>query len=85
MHALIKPEEEGRLRLSDFKKNRKAASIFFSVLLSLTKFIAYEQRDPFASRQEQIDNPDLSEWDRFCDFEYLRLADEEKQQNVISS
>ncbi len=64
----------GGFTLSDLKQRRKQSSIFFSILLSLNKFIAYEQRDPFAQKQDQIQNPDLSDWDRFCLHEYVRLA-----------
>lgn len=46
--------------------------------------MAYEQRDPFFIRNEIVEHPDYSEWDRFAQTEYQRLAmEEENQENVI--
>jgi len=77
MNDMIFPKVEGQFRLSDFKRRRKFAGTFFSVFLSLNKFLAFEHRDPFSIKQEQLDNPGSSDWDRFCASEYLRLAAEE--------
>ena len=75
MNDLIKPEWEGQFRLENFKRRRKQnAGVFFSILLSLNKFMAYEQRDPFQIKQDLMNNPDLTDWDRFCLGEYVRLA-----------
>jgi serine/threonine-protein phosphatase 2A regulatory subunit B'' len=75
MNDLISPAREGQFRLSDFVRRRKNnAGVFFSVLLSLSKFMQYEQRDPFQLKQDQLNNPDFSDWDRFCLGEYVRLA-----------
>ena len=30
----------------------------------LRRFLAYEQRDPFAQKQDHVENPDYSDWDR---------------------
>ncbi len=75
MNDLVCPAREGQFRLSEFVKRRKNnAGVFFSILLSLNKFMQYEQRDPFQLKQDQINNPDLTDWDRFCLGEYVRLA-----------
>jgi serine/threonine-protein phosphatase 2A regulatory subunit B'' len=75
LNDLISPEREGQFRLSEFVKRRKNnAGVFFSILLSLNKFMQYEQRDPFQLKQEQLNNPELTDWDRFCLAEYVRLA-----------
>jgi serine/threonine-protein phosphatase 2A regulatory subunit B'' len=75
LNDLIRPAKFGQFCISDFLKRRKNnAGVFFSILLSLNKFMAYEQRDPFAIKQDQLNNPDLSDWDRFCAGEYVRLA-----------
>ena len=87
MCDLFVPAKEGYFRLSDFKRNRKQAGIFFSILLSLNKFLGYEQRDPFIIKQDQIDYPDYSDWDRYCAQEYYRLSmedgDEEEDESMI--
>ena len=75
MNDLLRPEREGQFRIAEFRRRRKQhAGVFFSILLSLNKFMLYEQRDPFQQKQEQINNPDFTDWDRFCLGEYVRLA-----------
>ena len=75
MNDLIRPKSVGQFRIGDFFTRRKNNSgVFFSILLSLNKFMAYEQRDPFQIKQDLINNPDLTDWDRFCVGEYVRLA-----------
>ena len=80
MNDMISPEFEGRFRLTDFKKKRKFAGIFFSLFSSLNKFLTFEHRDPFMAKQEQMDNPNFNDWDRWCADEYLRLAMEENEE-----
>lgn len=77
MNDMIFPKVEGQFRLSDFKKRRKFAGTFFSLFSSLNKFLTFEHRDPFLAKQEQLDNPNFTDWDRWCADEYLRLAMEE--------
>eukprot|EP00391_Amoebophrya_sp_Ameob2_P009156 CAMPEP_0178985860 /NCGR_PEP_ID=MMETSP0795-20121207/2386_1 /TAXON_ID=88552 /ORGANISM="Amoebophrya sp., Strain Ameob2" /LENGTH=1010 /DNA_ID=CAMNT_0020676863 /DNA_START=241 /DNA_END=3273 /DNA_ORIENTATION=- len=74
--------EDGSYTLGDFMRNRRAASVFFQCCISLQKFLAWEHRDPFAMQSQGLANtfvppgaPEpLSEWDRWCQTEYLRLA-----------
>jgi len=80
MNDMISPQNEGEFRLNDFKRRRKFAGTFFSLFSSLNKFLAFEHRDPFQSKQEQLDNPNFNEWDRWCGGEYLRLAMEERDE-----
>jgi len=80
MNDMISPKAEGVFRLADFKKRRKFAGTFFSLFSSLNKFLAFEHRDPFTAKQEQLDNPNFSDWDRWCADEYLRLAMEENDE-----
>jgi len=80
MNDMTAPKAEGAFRLADFKQRRKCAGIFFSLFSSLNKFLAFEHRDPFLSKQEQLDNPSFSDWDRWCADEYLRLAMEEGEE-----
>lgn len=77
MNDRISPKSEGQFKLADFKRRRKFAGTFFSLFSSLNKFLAFEHRDPFQAKQEQLDNPSFSDWDRWCADEYLRLAMEE--------
>lgn len=77
MNDMIFPKQEGQFRLNDFTRRRKFAGTFFSLFSSLNKFLTFEHRDPFLAKQEQLDNPSFSDWDRWCADEYLRLAMEE--------
>lgn len=81
MNDMIWPKQEGSFRLQDFKRRRKLAGTFFSLFSSLNKFLNFEHRDPFLSKQEQLDNPNFTDWDRWCADEYLRLAMEEGEEN----
>ena len=75
MNDLVRPDKEGQFRVADFTRRRKNnAGVFFSILISLNKFMQYEQRDPFQIKQDQLNNPDFSDWDKFCLAEYVRLA-----------
>mmetsp|Transcript_16038 Transcript_16038/g.49625 ORF Transcript_16038/g.49625 Transcript_16038/m.49625 type:complete len:330 (-) Transcript_16038:41-1030(-) len=69
---------ELRLVLDDVMRKRDQAGVFFDALFSLDKFVAFEQRDPFADRLKR-DDPFDCEWDRFAAAEYARLATEEDQ------
>jgi len=80
MNDMIWPKTEGQFRLKDFKRRRKFAGNFFSLFSSLNKFLTFEHRDPFLAKQEQLDNPSFSDWDRWCAEEYLRLAMEEGEE-----
>lgn len=59
--------------LSDFMKNRKISGFFFDAILSCTKALAYEYRDPYQARQELNDYPFFSPWDRFALRQYYNL------------
>merc|ERR1711976_916722 len=80
MNDMIWPKQEGHFRLTDFKRRRKFAGTFFSLFSSLNKFLTFEHRDPFLAKQEQLDNPTFTDWDRWCAEEYLRLAMEEGEE-----
>ncbi|CAD7932510.1 unnamed protein product [Amoebophrya sp. A25] len=66
--------------LGDFLRSKKAASAFFSTFISLQKFLAWEHRDPFQMHQATTDTPHLSDWDRWCQHEYGRLAVDEAEE-----
>ncbi len=53
--------------------------MLFNNLLNLNKFIANEQRDPFA-RTEIDKNPEFSDWDKFAYYEYQRLTAEDSDE-----
>ncbi|CAK0800613.1 unnamed protein product [Prorocentrum cordatum] len=83
MNDMISPEFEGHFRLTDFKKKRKFAGIFFSLFSSLNKFLAFEHRDPFlanAGRSRWTTPASTIGTDRWCADEYLRLAMEENEE-----
>merc|ERR1712224_472806 len=77
MNDTIFPRSEGAFKLSDFKKRRKFAGTFFSLLSSLNKFLTFEHRDPFSSKRDPSADNNLSEWDVWCADEYQRLAMED--------
>lgn len=80
---MFKPEKDILFRRENFKANRSVAGVFFNALTNLNKFVAYEQRDPFVIKNERQEYPDYSEWDRFAQNEYIRLAlEEENGENV---
>ncbi|KRX04927.1 hypothetical protein PPERSA_06561 [Pseudocohnilembus persalinus] len=78
MVDLLKPEDDIKFYLSHFKEEQHQCGVFFNILTNLNKFVSYEQRDPFGIRNELLEHPDFSDWDRFAQQEYLRLAMEEE-------
>ncbi|CAE8706204.1 unnamed protein product, partial [Polarella glacialis] len=80
LHDMIGPRVQGEFRLCDFKRKRKFAGPFFSIFTSLNKFLAFEHRDPFLAKQEQLENPTFTNWHRWCADQYLRLAMEEGEE-----
>ena len=80
---LLKPEDDIKFKFQDFKNKKDSSGCFFNFFTNLNKLVAYEQRDPFFIRNELVEHPDYSEWDRFAQTEYQRLAmEEENQENV---
>ncbi|KAL3657906.1 hypothetical protein V7S43_017105 [Phytophthora oleae] len=82
MSDLLHPEKEGEFYHKDFIRSDKirVSGVFFNVLFNLSKFIEFEQRDPFLLRQ-QIAEPELTDWDRYARAEYARLAMEEESRD----
>ncbi|KAL4422182.1 hypothetical protein ABPG77_006423 [Micractinium sp. CCAP 211/92] len=83
MQDMINPSDPRFFTLHDLKRARALSGTLFNVLFNLSKFMAYETRDPFVSRQEREDG--LTDWDRFARTEYLRLAMEEDADNDAAS
>ncbi|TYZ58737.1 hypothetical protein PybrP1_010558 [[Pythium] brassicae (nom. inval.)] len=79
MSDLLHPGTEGEFFPRDFVRPDKirVSGVFFNVLFNLSKFIEFEQRDPFLLRQ-QLAEPELTDWDRYARAEYARLAMEEE-------
>jgi serine/threonine-protein phosphatase 2A regulatory subunit B'' len=49
-------------------------------MFNLTKFVAFEMRDPFSTKQEREEAlSGASEWERYARDEYCRLAMEEDE------
>ncbi|KAG3196201.1 Serine/threonine protein phosphatase 2A regulatory subunit [Phytophthora cactorum] len=82
MSDLLHPEKEGEFYHKDFIRLDKirVSGVFFNVLFNLSKFIEFEQRDPFLLRQ-QLAEPELTDWDRYARAEYARLAMEEESRD----
>ncbi len=81
---MFHPEKEIIFKREHLKRNRSTAGVFFNSMTNLNKFVAYEQRDPFSVKNEISENPDYSEWDRFAQHEYIRLALEEENPEHVS-
>ena len=58
---LLHPSVEGEFVFKDFIREDKirVSGVFFNVLFNLSKFIEFEQRDPFLLRQ-QLAEPELT-------------------------
>eukprot|EP00878_Enallax_costatus_P010472 GHUV01010934.1.p1 GENE.GHUV01010934.1~~GHUV01010934.1.p1 ORF type:complete len:441 (+),score=166.87 GHUV01010934.1:1036-2358(+) len=84
LHDMLQPAHEGCYTLADIKRTRPQSSLLFNTMFNLHKFMAYENRDPFALRAEQLgeEGQVLSDWDRFARGEYLRLAVEEEPEDM---
>ena len=82
MIDLINPEDDTALKLSDFTKadKRGISGVLFDILFNLNKFMRFESRDPFQEKMKR-DDPFNSDWDRFANMEYHRLAAEEEGSN----
>jgi len=78
---LADPAIEGAFTLKDLKQCQMAGN-YFNTLFNLNKYLAFEQRDPFINKQEQVD--ELTEWEKFARAEYMRLtADEEEGEDLM--
>lgn len=64
MQDMLSPATPGHFSLRDLRKTRQLAGTLFNILFNISKFVAYETRDPFLIRQEKTDDPDATEWDR---------------------
>lgn len=77
--------QDDTFRLKNFTKPNiiKKSGIFFDILFDLEKFMAYEMRDPFIVKQQELDGLTYiltifnRPWNRFAKIEYNRLASEE--------
>ncbi|KAI8474731.1 MAG: hypothetical protein J3K34DRAFT_366052 [Monoraphidium minutum] len=80
LHDMLQPGAEGAYTLADVRRARPQSALLFNTLFNLHKFLAFENRDPFALRAESMgeDGQTVSEWDRFARTEYLRLAVEDE-------
>ncbi|KAM4724162.1 serine/threonine-protein phosphatase 2A regulatory subunit B'' subunit alpha isoform 1-T1 [Anableps anableps] len=77
MLDLVKPENPGKITLSDLKRCRMA-HIFFDTFFNLEKYLDHEQRDPFAVQKDiDSDGPEPSDWDKYAAEEYEILVAEE--------
>lgn len=84
LHDMLQPSEEGSYTLVDLRRVRPQSGLLFNTLFNLHKFLAFENRDPFALRAEALgeDGQSLGDWDRFARVEYHRLAVEEEPEEM---
>ena len=57
---------------------RQLAPHFFNALCNLNKFVAHETRDPHSIRLQRA-APPMTDWERFAQLEYIRMATEEDE------
>ena len=96
---MINPKNPDKITLADLKAS-KMAHVFFNTFLNTTKYLEFEQRDPFGDEEENHEEsvlnsnefelskeswPKISDWDRWAAEEYETLVLEEQQSNSISS
>jgi serine/threonine-protein phosphatase 2A regulatory subunit B'' len=72
---LVKPEENGKIRLKDLKQC-KMTNVFFDTFINLEKYLEYEQRDPFSNMRD-LEGPEQSDWDKYAADEYENLVSED--------
>lgn len=84
---MVNPRYPDRISQSDLKRS-KQSHVFFNTFLNITKYLEFEQRDPF---DDDVDSPDgedftpfvpklkASDWDRWAAAEYENLVLEEQQ------
>ncbi len=51
---------------------------FFNALCNLNKFVAHETRDPHSIRLQRA-APQMTDWERFAQLEYIQMATEEDE------
>lgn len=79
MMDIIKPANTQYFVVEDFLQAECAqvSGSLFDALFNLTKFLQFEQKDPFMERQKREDEFEC-DWDRFACIDYHRLALEEE-------
>ncbi|TXG63851.1 hypothetical protein EZV62_010845 [Acer yangbiense] len=80
---MIAPEKKDCITIRDLKRC-KLSGYVFNILFNLSKFFAFESRDPLLIRQQRED-PSLTEWDLFAHREYIRLSMEEDVEDANES
>jgi|EP01046_Picozoa_sp_COSAG06_P016280 hypothetical protein len=60
------------------RSHRQLAPHFFNALCNLNKFVAHETRDPHSIRLQRA-APQMTDWERFAQLEYVRMASEEDE------
>ncbi|MEW5306985.1 MAG: hypothetical protein WDW36_009408 [Sanguina aurantia] len=74
VHDMLQPAVEGAYTLKDLHRTRPQSGLFFNALFNLHKFLAWENRDPFAMRAEAGEFLGCGEWDKFAKVEYYRCG-----------
>ena len=73
MVDLFKPANGIRFPLEHFLSRKLDCSVFINMLTDLNKLIGFEQRDAYEDRNVKVENPHLTDWDRFVKTEYRRI------------
>ncbi|EDV21934.1 uncharacterized protein TRIADDRAFT_29944 [Trichoplax adhaerens] len=76
MIDLVKPKIENTITVRDIKACG-LGHIFFNAFVNFSKFMEYEQRDPFADKDLEDEFSDMTFWERYAMNEYELLVAEE--------
>ncbi len=78
MLDMIKPLHVNQISIKDLKQS-KMASVFFSSLFNLNKFLLIENGANDKRIMKRVDGSRMSDWEYFCRTEYDRMSQEEVQ------
>jgi serine/threonine-protein phosphatase 2A regulatory subunit B'' len=70
------------IRLRDLLAAPQAAFVALNMIMSVVKFLQFEQRDPFVAHHDRVQGGfERNDWDRFARAEYDRMAQEADGEN----
>lgn len=85
MLDMIQPDDLFFITMRDLKRNRQLAGVLFNIMFNLTKFVSFEMRDPFSTKQHREEFlAGISEWERYAKDEYCRLALEDDMDEDVT-
>eukprot|EP00915_Cephaloidophora_sp_WS-2016_P007796 GHVH01010788.1.p2 GENE.GHVH01010788.1~~GHVH01010788.1.p2 ORF type:complete len:351 (-),score=61.33 GHVH01010788.1:642-1694(-) len=74
LNDLMMPQIHGEFSLRDFIKHPKLVAILIDQLISMSKTLRIESKDPYATLNDLDEHPFDNDWDRFIRNEYETLS-----------